>query len=167
MLRKYFPRDKNYILESAQLASRDHLLHYLVEFVKAEYVRKNNPLGLEDDLIRRMRTHRQYDFPHLNDFYLSLSGIFRFVFYSDNQLEFDFAGGDAATKYREQWKNQFRIWVAEFCRSRKFVRTVLDVTLFYDEDAVLLMDTRLQTFLQEFFEVRIHPEKGILRQKVA
>jgi hypothetical protein len=36
VLRKFFPLDKNYILEEAQLSLEHTLLQYLVDFVKIE-----------------------------------------------------------------------------------------------------------------------------------
>ena len=57
MLRKFFPRDKNYILEEAQLSLENSLLTYLVDFVKVEYLLQNNPLGIVDDTFLKIQDH--------------------------------------------------------------------------------------------------------------
>lgn len=168
MLKKFFPRDKNYILEQAQLSLEQSLLHYLVDFVKVEYLLRNNPLGIDDDLSRRIKNHMVQDYRHLKDFYFNLMGIFRFEFYGDNQLMFDFDGKEPLEKYQGEWSSQFKRWAKEFCQHQNFLWAVLDLTVFYPSDsAVLLMDTRMETFLSHFFEVKIHPQKGIIRKNVA
>lgn len=165
MLRKYFPRDKNYILEEAQLSLEETLLHYMVDFVKVEYLMQYNPLGIEDEMAKRIHAHENADLSHLHDFYMTLMGLFRFKFYSDNQLFFDFDGRDPFEKYQEQWERQFKKWMKEFCKHRNFLRAVLDLVVFYPADSpVVLMDTRMNTFISDFFEVKIHPQKGIIRK---
>lgn len=168
MLRKFFPRDKNYILEQAQLSLRQSLLQYLVDFVKVEYLIKHNPLGLVDEAAQKIQEHQNSDFRHLDEFYLNLMGVFRFTFYGDNQLEFNFDTKDDFAKYQAEWTKQFKAWVKEFCKHPNFLRAVLDLTVFYPADSpVLMMDTRMNTFITHFFEVRIHPEKGIIKRGVA
>lgn len=168
MLRKFFPRDKNYILEQAQLSLEQSLLHYLVDFVKVEYLLKHNPLGIQDEMAHRIHEHTSADFRHLHEFYFTLMGIFRFQRYPDNQLTFDFDGNEPFEKYQEQWSIQFKKWTREFCKHENFLRAVLDLTVFYPVDSpVVLMDTRMQTFITQFFEIKIHPEKGIIRKSVA
>ena len=168
MLRKFFPRDKNYILEQAQLSLRQSLLQYLVDFVKVEYLMKHNPLGLVDEAAQKIQDHENSDFRHLDEFYLNLMGIFRFTYYSDNQLEFNFETRDDFQKYQDEWGKQYKAWVKEFCKHQNFLRAVLDLTVFYPADSpVLMMDSRMNTFITHFFEVRIHPEKGIMKKGVA
>ncbi|MBL7859085.1 MAG: hypothetical protein JNM57_15440 [Cyclobacteriaceae bacterium] len=168
MLRKFFPRDKNYILEQAQLSLQQPLLQYLVDFVKVEYLLRHNPLGIQDETASRIQQHQSTDFRHLNEFYINLMGLFRFTHYSDNQLEFIFEAKDDFEKYQEEWTTQFKTWTKEFCKHPNFLRAVLDLTVFYPADSpVLLMDTRMNTFITHFFEVKIHPQKGIIRTKVA
>ena len=168
MLRKFFPRDKNYILEQAQLSLRQSLLQYLVDFVKVEYLLKHNPLGIQDETAQQIQKHQNTDFRHLEEFYVNLTGIFRYTFYSDNQLEFNFDVKDDFEKYQEEWSRQFKSWVKAFCRHQNFLRAVLDLTVFYPTDSpVLMMDTRMNTFISHFFEIKIHPEKGIVKKGVA
>jgi hypothetical protein len=163
VLKKFFPRDKNYILEQAQLSLEQPLLQYLVDFVKVEYLLRHNPLGIVDETAAKIQHHQSVDFRHLNEFYMNLMGIFRFTFYSDNQLEFIFEQRDDFEKYQEEWSIQYKTWVKEFCKHPNFLRAVLDLTVFYPTDSpVLMMDTRMNTFITTFFDVKINPQKGIV-----
>jgi hypothetical protein len=165
VIRKFFPLDKNYVLEEAQLCLRNSLLYYLVDFVKIEYLLKNNPLGIADDMSEKIRNHASMDFRHLHDFYLVLAGIFRYNNYSDNQLQFIFDGKDDFRKYQEEWAAQFKRWTKEFCQHPNFLRAVLDLTVFYPADSpVLMVDNRMNAFIAQHFEIRIHPQKGIQKK---
>jgi hypothetical protein len=168
VLRKFFPRDKNYILEEAQLSLENTLLQYLVDFVKVEYLLRCNPLGLDDDTSKKIQAHEAAEFDHLHEFYLNLAGVFRFTYYGDNQLEFLFDGQDDFRKYQEEWNNKFKVWVKDFCRHENFTRAVLELTVFYPEDYTPQMaGLRLSAFITRFFEVRIDPQKGISKKNVA
>ena len=165
MLRKFFPLDKNYVLEEAQLSLRESLLQYLVDFVKVEYLMRSNPLGMMDDMAIRIQGHQDSDFRHLHEFYVNLMGVFRYKYYGDNQLEFIFEGKDAFRQYQDEWRATFRKWTREFCKHHNFLRAVLDLTVFYPADSpVLMVDNRMNAFISQFFEVRIHPQKGIVKR---
>ena len=168
MLRKFFPRDKNYVLEQAQFSLQTPLLQYLVDFVKVEYLLRSNPLGIADDTVKKIQEHYDTEYSHLHEFYINLAGVFRFKFYSDNQLEFIFDGVDDFEKYREEWKRIFKSWTKEFCRHEGFNRAVLELTVFYPEDYTPQMaGLRLSTFISKFFDVKIDPLKGIVKKNVA
>lgn len=168
MIRKFFPRDKNYILEEAQLALEQKLLHYLVDFVKIEYLMRSNPLGISDDTARQIQKHNSNDFSHLHEFYLNLAGVYRFTYYSDNQLEFIFDGRNDADKYSEEWEYTFKKWVKEFCKHENFIRAVLEYTVFYPEDYTPQMaGLRMSAFITKMFEVKFDPSKGIVKMRVA
>jgi hypothetical protein len=165
VLRKFFPLDKNYILEEAQLSLKQTLLQHLVDYVKVEYLLKSNPLGIADDAALKIQEHTGTDFRHLEEFYLTVMGIFRYTYYGDNQLTFLFDGKDDFGKYQQEWTQQFKKWTKEFCKQHNFLRAVLDLTVFYPADSPMLMvDNRMNAFISQFFEVKIHPQKGILRK---
>jgi len=168
VLRKFFPRDKNYILEEAQLSLETTLLNYLVDFVKVEYLMRCNPLGLADDTSQKIQAHHSTQFEHLREFYLNLAGVFRFKYYGDNQLEFLFDGQDDFKKYQEEWSVMFKRWIKEFCKHENFTRAVLELTVFYPDDYTPQMaGMRLSAFITRFFEVKIDPQKGIIKKSVA
>ena len=164
MLRKFFPLDKNYVLEKAQLSLENPLLQYLVDFVKVEYLLRSNPLGMMDDMAVRIQQHNNMDFTHLHEFYLNLMGVFRYKFYGDNQLQFIFEGKDAFHQYQEEWTGQFKAWTKSFCKHHNFLRAVLDLTVFYPVDSpVLMVDNRMNAFIGQHFDLKIDPRKGIRR----
>lgn len=168
MLRKFFPGDKNYIVEDVQLSMRQTLLQFLVDQVKEFYLLQHNPLGIEDGRIKCIRNHDGRDFRHLHEFYASLMAVYRYRYHADNQLSFDFSGRDLAERYRQEWTAQFEKWIKSFCMQPAFLRTVLDLTVFYPADcSALTMDTRMQSFITRFFGVAVHPSRGIVRKKVA
>ena len=141
------------------------LLHYLVDFVKVEYLMRSNPLGMMDDMATKIQEHNTADFRHMHEFYVNLMGLFRYKFYGDNQLEFIFEGTDARHQYQEQWTSQFKSWVRGFCAHHNFLRAVLDLTVFYPADSpVLMVDNRMNAFISQYFEVKIDPRKGIIRK---
>ena len=141
------------------------LLLYLVDFVKVEYLLRCNPLGMMDAMAIRIREHNSADFRHLHEFYVNLTGVFRYKFYNDNQLEFIFEGKDAFHQYQDQWAAQFKEWTKGFCRYHNFLRAVLDLTVFYPSDSpVLMVDNRMNAFISQYFELRIHPQKGIIKK---
>ncbi len=165
MLRKFFPLDKNYVLEEAQLSLEIPLLQYLVDFVRVEYLLRANPLGMMDDMALKIRDHDSCDFTHLHEFYINLMGVFRFTFYGDNQLEFTFESKDTCAQYQEEWIARFKEWTKGFCNHHHFLRAVLDLTVFYPADSpVLMVDNRMNAFISQYFEVKIHPMRGISRK---
>ena len=165
MVRKFFPLDKNYVLEKAQLSLELPLLQYLVDFVKVEYLLRCNPLGVLDEMAIKIQQHNNADFRHLHEFYINLMGLFRYKYYGDNQLQFIFEGKDDLHKYQEEWTTHYKGWVKEFCKYQNFLRAVLDLTVFYPADSpVLMVDNRMNAFITQHFEVRIHPQKGIVRK---
>lgn len=168
MLRKFFPRDKNYVLEEAQLSLEKSLMTYLVDFVKVEHLLQNNPLGIMDDTFLKLQQHAVHDFSHLREFYISLAGVFRFLYYSDNQLEFPFDGQDEFEKYQNQWSESFKSWTKDFCKHDNFRRAVLELTVFYPDDYTPQMaGLRLSAFITKFFDLKIDAQKGILKKVVA
>ena len=168
MLRKFFPRDKNYVLEQAQFSLQSALLQYLVDYVKVDYLLKSNPLGINDDTTKKIQEHNDAEYSHLQEFYVNLAGVFRFKFYADNQLEFIFNGANDFEKYRDEWSTVFKTWTKEFCRHESFNRAILELTVFYPEDYTPQMaGLRLSAFISKFFDLKIDPLKGIVKKSVA
>jgi hypothetical protein len=168
VLRKFFPRDKNYILEKAQLSLEKSLVPYLVDFVKVEYLLHNNPLGLMDDTFLKIQDHETQDISHLHEFYITLAGVFRYLYYGDNQLEFLFDGQDDFVRYQHQWSDAFKAWTKDFCKQDTFRRAILELTVFYPDDYTPQMaGLRLSAFISKFFDVKIDAQKGIVKKSVA
>lgn len=159
MIRKFFPLDKNYLLEEAQLALRDDLLSLLLELVKAEYEVRYNPLGICDAFIQKVRDYNAGDLQPLYSFYDNLAGVYRYKF-GDNQLEFLWDGVTHAEKYKKEWSAFFADQTRNFCKTELFMKAVLDITVFNNYSP--LAESRMNNFMLHAFDVKIHKAKGIV-----
>ena len=133
MIRKFFPLDKNYLLEEAQLAIQDALLTQLIEKVKQRYQLIHNPLGLDDSFSKQIRDFETRNFKPLHSFYQNLAAVYRYK-YGDNQLEFVWDGRDHQQKYQLDWTTAFESWADDFCKHELFLQAVLDLTVFLPEN---------------------------------
>lgn len=164
MIQKYFPLDKNYILEKAQLDLQEELIIYLIHFSKKFYLDHNNPLGIEDATISSIKTHNTAYTERLEEFYRNLAGVYRFN-YGQNQLELLFDGNDHYKKYCEDWEITFKKWLINFCLKPNFLRAVLELTVFYPVGKKAeLAENRMKTFIHQHFELKIYKYKGIVRK---
>jgi hypothetical protein len=165
-VRKFFPRDKNYVLEQAQLSLKEPLIGYLTDFVKVEYMLRHNPLGLLDDTMLKIQSDKRSGVETLHEFYSGLAGVFRYKYYKDNQLEFLFDGRSDFEKYQEEWSIQYKQWIKEFCKQETFLRAILELTVFYPADYTPNMGgLRLSTFISKQFDLKIDPLRGIIARQ--
>ena len=74
MKRRFFPFDKNYLLQNAQLGLKDSLMNQMVEIVKDIYLLRYNPLGLKDKSIDKILSTTQYNLEEISIFYDELAG---------------------------------------------------------------------------------------------
>mgnify|MGYP001545043301 CR=1 FL=1 len=153
MVRKFFPLDKNYLLEEAQLGLRDSLLYSLLDLVKEEYEVRYNPLGICDDFIQKVRVCKPDNLNSLSNFYDNLAGVYRYKF-GGNQLEFNWDGVDHSEKYRTEWSDFFQKQVKVFLKNELFIRAVLDLTVFNTTNAQLA-ENRMNNFMLQTFEVKL------------
>ena len=167
MVRKFFPLDKNYLLEEVQLRLQDCLLTGLIEQAKTTYERMHNPLGLNDSLSQKIICYRPDNLKPLYTFYQNLAGIYRYKF-GENQLGFLWDGKDHLEKYEEDWTQTFKEWTARLCGQSQFVQSVLDLTVFLpDHHHAPLAENRMNAVMLGLFDVRIHKQKGIVAMKAA
>jgi hypothetical protein len=165
LVKKFFPLDKNYLLEQAQLTAEKTLLKDLIVRVKSRYEHRINPLGLVDSFTAKIRNHKPENLDSLHGFYENLCAIYRFKF-GDNQLEFLWDGNDHLLHYKTEWTNTFDEWTHEFCKHDLFVQAILDLTVFLPENKMAQMiENRMQHFIQKHFEVKIlHKVTGLRLQ---
>ena len=150
------------MLEQAQLQSKPQLLTELIHYAGSCFEQVHNPLGIEDDLIRKIRNTRSDSIENLDHIYFLLCGIYRFR-HGSNQLELLWDGRDHLTRYREEWENIFRRWVADLCKEMLFVQAVLDVTSLIPEGQQPAMaEARMQHFIKSHFALKMHKTKGII-----
>jgi hypothetical protein len=162
LIRKYFPLDKNYLLEQAQLRLMDQLLPELLEKAKTSYELHHNPLGLTDNFTARIRSFIPQDLKALEEFYLILAGVYRFR-YGSNQLELLWDGSDHLQKYSLDWTKFFQESIAQFCADQLFVQAVLDLTVFLPRNnQPSLSGARMQNFILNRFKIKISKQSGYL-----
>jgi hypothetical protein len=165
--RKLFPSDKNYILREVQISSRKSLLRYLASYTKAYYLSHHNPLGIQDETVRRINASKGFPLQAFDGFYHDLSALYRFM-HGEVQLEFLFDGSSHWQKYEEDWVTFFKKSVQIYCSNRFFIRAVLDIVVFHSHDRVAsLAGDRLKYFLTQEYELKVYKYKGIRRLKVS
>lgn len=166
MVQKFFPLDKNYLLERVQLQEKDALLAQLLALTKVCFLQRYNPLGLADPVSEKVRAFEPDTFARLHSFYLHLAAMYRYK-YGHNQLAFLWDGTDHSEQYRKEWTAFFLQACHRFCREELFLRAVLDLTVFFQADAnARLAENRMQHFLTRTFELRVL-KKGLVPARVA
>jgi hypothetical protein len=167
VLRKFFPLDKNYLLEEAQLSLQEELLLLLISKVKEAYQQKHNPLGLADSFSNKIHHHQTKNLKPLYNFYQNLSAVYRYK-WGNNQLEFLWDGTDHREKYKSDWVQFFEENIQLFCKQELFIQAVLDLTVFLpDNRHADLAENRMNHFMLQHFEVKFHKSKGLMAMKVA
>jgi hypothetical protein len=167
VVRKFFPLDKNYLLEETQLRLQDRLLKDLTDKAKTSYQLLHNPLGLNDAFSLKITLYHPQNLKPLHSFYQNLAGIYRFK-YGENQLTFLWDGRDHSEKYEEDWSVTFEQWTERLCLNPQFVQAVLDLTVFLpDNRTAHLAENRMNAVMLGVFELKIHKNKGIVEMKVA
>jgi hypothetical protein len=166
VVRKFFPLDKNYLLEQVQLQLESALLAQLFEIIQKHYQWRYNPLGLSDLLTDRVMAYSPTSFETLHPFYLNLAGVYRFKF-GQNQLEFLWDGTDHTEQYRKDWTTFFAKMAEQFSAQELFLRAVLDLTVFSnDGPPPAMVESRMNHFLAQAFELKFH-KKGLRPARVA
>jgi hypothetical protein len=167
MVRKFFPYDKNYLLERAQLELEKVLIPHLIDFVKNYYLLQFNPLGLKDETVLAIEEHQTVYVKELQEFYRCVAAVYRYK-YGQNQLELLFDGRDHLCKYKEDWEETFHAWLTSFCETPNFIRAVLELTVFYPKDRkAQLAANRMTHYLHQHFSLKIYKYRGIVEMKVA
>jgi hypothetical protein len=173
VLRKFFPLDKNYLLEEAQLQVQEELLLLLIEKVKIAYEQHHNPLGLTDTFSTKIKKYAPKKLKALQEFYQNLAGVYRLK-WGDSQLEFVWDGRDHTDKYKEEWAQFFTDSITRFCHQDLFIQAVLDLTVFLpatragEADKIIQLKAgRMNHFMMQHFEVKLHKSKGLMKMKVA
>ncbi|MDH4057324.1 MAG: hypothetical protein OEU76_01100, partial [Cyclobacteriaceae bacterium] len=88
----------------------------------------------------------------------------RFKYYHNNQLTFIFTGEEPYDRYCREWTEEFKKWIRNFCQQKNFILGILELTVFYPhEDEAKFIGERLTEFVTHQFELKLHPQKGILK----
>ncbi len=161
--KKWFLMDKNYILKEAQLVLKEQLVYWTVNFAKDFYQQRHNPLGLIDDTTARIASAKFNDYQLLESFYANLASVYRYK-HGETQLELLFDGVSHYEKYKSDWLGTYKKWVKELFAEWLTLRAILEITVFArpDEHQQRLLELRLQSYIEEYFNVRLYVYKGIM-----
>jgi hypothetical protein len=164
VVRKFFPHDKNYLLEEVQLDLQHPLLGKLVRKIILLYEQQNNPLGLRDAISEKLLNFQWVNDQPLASFYQNLAAAYRYKC-SNNQLEFLWDGQDHQKKYAADWEVFFEEMTQRFCAHPLFVQAVLDLSVFLPENPTAsLAESRMNHFIQLHLEVKFHKQRGIVER---
>ena len=161
LVKKFFPLDKNYLLESAQRSLESELLSSLVKTAITQFDLQNNPLGLEDSFTLKLRGFELGDYQPLHHFYETICAIYRCKF-GANQLEFLWNGSDHFDHYKLQWRETFQEWITKFCEHELFIQAILDLTVFNYTEKVQMIENRMNHFLMKQFGAKIDKKRGLM-----
>lgn len=161
--KKWFLMDKNYILKESQLVLKEQLVYWTINYAKKFYQQYHNPLGLVDDTISKIEEANFTDYQLLETFYSKLASIYRYK-HGETQLEMLFDGATHYEKYKSDWLETYKKWVNELFTEWLTLRAILELTVFRKPDAhhLHLIELRLQTYIEEYFDVRLYVYKGIV-----
>ena len=167
--KKWFLMDKNYILKESQLVLKEQLVFWTVSFAKEFYEQQHNPLGFVDDTVSLITQAKFTEYHLLESFYSNLANVYRYK-HGETQLELLFDGATHYEKYKTDWLETYKKWVNELFAEWLTLRAILEITVFNkpDDHQLHLVDIRLQTYIEEHFEVRLYVYRGIIdRHEVA
>lgn len=162
LIKKFFPLDKNYLLEEAQHRLENELLVTLTNCVVAIYESRINPLGLLDSFALKIKNYKPQDLKSLHNFYERISAIYRYKF-GANQLEFLWDGSNHLDYYQKNWRQTFQDWTEKFCKQELFIQAVLDLTVFHpDDDEAQMIENRMNHFVLKYFDAKIDKVRGLM-----
>ena len=161
--KKWFLMDKNYILKESQIVLKEQLVFWTVNYAKNFYHQHHNPLGLLDDTVSQIKQARFTEYHLLETFYAKLASVYRYK-HGETQLQMLFDGATHYEKYKSDWLTTYKKWVNELFMEWLTLRAILEITVFTkpDEHQLHLINHRLQTYIEEYFEVRLYVYKGIV-----
>ncbi len=128
---------------------------------------RHNPLLIMDELSKKIVNYKPRNLKQLHPFYQNMAAVYRYK-YGDNQLEFLWDGADHIERYKEEWSKTFQSWTTTFCAQHQFLFAVMDLTVFLPTNRKAhLAEGRMNSFITQFFELKIHKNRGIMEMKVA
>ena len=161
MNQKFFKGDKNYLLEEAQLASKEVMLAKLFTQVQEYYFLVYNPLRLQDDTTTQVM-QAQFCRQEWQDLiYQQLCAVYRFK-NCDNQLSLVYDGRNQTDIYREQWEAYYTNWIDTICSQPGLLRVLLKLMVFEGEQhGQEIAVSRLRQAINQHYQVRFHRMAGI------
>lgn len=166
--RKWFLMDKNYMLKEAQLVLKEQLVFWTVQYAKEFYSEHYNPLGLLDSTAQQIKDSKFAEFQLIEPFYTKLASVYRYK-HGETQLEFLFDGVSHYEKYKSEWLKTYKQWVYNLFLKRLTLRAILEITVFGKTTghALELVNLRLQSYIEDEFDVRLYVYRGIVNTEAA
>ena len=161
--KKWFLMDKNYILKESQLVLKEQLIFWTVNYAKKFYQQNHNPLGLVDDTVSQIEQAKFTEYHLLETFYSKLASIYRYK-HGETQLEMLFDGATHYEKYKTDWLETYKKWVTQLFDEWLTLRALLEITVFeqHSEHQLKLINLRLQSYIEQYFDVRLYVYRGIV-----
>ncbi len=156
-MQKYFPLDKNYILESAQKDSRDNFFSLLSHLIKVYYFKIFNPLNLNDEVSTRINNLKGLPENEFSLFYDNLAAIYRLQ-HADNQLELLWDGTSHYAKFRKDWEIFYSSKLSSFLSDRNLLKVLIKQLLSASSNHHFL-NIYLREYLETLFQIRIDRRK--------
>lgn len=129
---KYFDQDKNSILRAAQGFVEPQLLNSWVKIAFDTYMQLENPMGLMDDFIVKLKSIESYNTAFLQEIYEILAAIYRLK-KGNNQLEFIWDGRSHYEVYAENWSEWFEEHVKHFCLQPEVYRAIIKACILQED----------------------------------
>ena len=166
MLKNLFISDKNYLLQEVQIQSRDKLIQEFILKAIREYQIKNNPLGIEDNMVESLKN---YEVGNKNDFYYfynKIAGIYRYRS-GENQLSFIWDGRNHKEFYKENWTNFFKSEIKSMLKKSSFIKIILNLTaLKGTSESLKKLHYKLSDLVRKKFHIQVFKRKGIVLRTI-
>lgn len=155
---KYFDQDKNSILRAAQGFVEPQLLQRWIEIAYESYMMMENPMGLEDDFIIRIKKVTKYNTAFLQELYEIISAIYRYK-KGNNQLEIIWDGRSHYEVYAENWSIEFEEWVKFFSVKPEVYRAILKACILKERANYKFLYYGIRRVILTHFELKITRNK--------
>lgn len=157
---KYFHQDKNTILRAAQGFVEPQLLNRWVKIALDCYMSMENPMGLVDDFIMRLKSVETYDTDFLAELYEILSAIYRLK-KGNNQLEFIWDGRSHYEVYAENWSEWFDEYVYQLCIQPEVYRGILKACILQEGTNTKFLYYGIRKSMLAQFNLKITRNKNL------
>lgn len=158
---KYFAQDKNAILRAAQGFVEPQLLSFWIQCALDAYNIQENPMGLVDDFIIKLRSVKEYNFEFLKEPYVILSAAYRLK-KGDNQLEIIWDGRSHYEVYAEKWMEDFKGYIHHFCRQKEVYRAILKACVLNEPVNHKFLFYGLRRIILDYFKLSINRKKMLV-----
>jgi|TARA_B110000046_G_scaffold171626_1_gene192647 hypothetical protein len=128
MWHKSFKSDKNEILRTVQYQQKGTLMRLTISIAIRNFLKIENPLAIEDDFIRELKSKRNFDVSFLSEFYRHAADSYRYN-RSDNQLEFIWDGTPHTEIYRLAWSEHYQKLINDLAYHPFFNRLIIKSTV--------------------------------------